>query len=104
MVAMVLLVLGFMGAWAVLSATARMNALTGRVAEATTLAQDKIEDLLRTDFAAVGPGADAVDGYSRTWTATTNLSSDIKTLAVSVSWQNVDGIEQTVALTNVVCR
>ncbi len=60
--------------------------------EATTFAQDKLEELRVTSWNSLIPGADKVTSatginYDRTW-AITNATSNLRNITVTITWNN----------------
>ena len=83
----------------------RTNAYARRMSTATVFAQDKLEVLRNTPYAAITSGTDQVTEsgrpgtYTRTWTVTAGPTATTKRLVVAVSWTDrtthhvqVDGV------------
>jgi hypothetical protein len=63
--------------------------------EATTFAQDKLEELRVTPWLNVATGADAAPltgatgiDYTRTWTVRTNVDGTLRTVAITIRWND----------------
>lgn len=90
------------------------NSLTQQRADATTIAQSRIETLRDyqvlndttgyTSYESIASGTASVTGtsttYTVTWTVTTNTDPDYKDVSVVVSWTDRYGSSQSVTLTS----
>ena len=93
MIAMTVLALGITGIMSLQMSSLRASAYTRHAAEASVLAEDRLELLRTTPVAALADGEDRVDElgiprengrYLRTWTVA--ASEGLLTLTVTVSW------------------
>ena len=100
--ALFLMSIAFLGVYSLGSGLLRMDDFSRRVAEATAICGDKIEDLLGLDFADVNSGTDNVDIFVRKWRVTTNGLWRAKNVTVTVSWQTLDGASQDIVLRTVI--
>ena len=89
MIAMFVLAVGLLGAAGVATTVINGNALSKKITTATTLAQDKMEELKGTDYASIATDSDTQESiYTRTWTVTSDSpAADIKTIEVKVEFQ-----------------
>jgi prepilin-type N-terminal cleavage/methylation domain-containing protein len=86
---------------ALLITTVRANVHASRITEATDLAQDKLETIRNTPYAAVTSGTDTltVTGstkvYVRSWVVTAGPTATTKKVAVTIGWtdQQSDHVE-----------
>jgi len=81
----------FMAFPAVLVTTLRTNSLARSITTATTLAQDKCEELRNTSYDTLASGTDsATPGqgvtYTRTWTVAAGPTATTKKVTINVNW------------------
>src|SRR5262249_24838922 len=101
LVAMVVLSLGLLGLERMHIAAIQVNTIASRLTQATTLAQDRAEQLMAlpyndamlADTTPLGIFTSYTDpnppqGYTISWTVDTNSSLGIKTINISVTWKN----------------
>jgi hypothetical protein len=85
-----------------MSSATKYNASGGRLTEATTLAQDKLEILRITPWIKIGNGVDPViagstgTNYSRSWLVASNADDTLKTVNLTVGWN--DGVDHSVTI------
>jgi type IV pilus assembly protein PilV len=99
LIAMLLLVVALLGLASVATSVINGNGLSKEVTTATTLAQDKIEELKKVHYQSLSDGSDTSSIYTRTWTVTTGFN--MKTVDVAVTW-NRYGITHNATLTTIV--
>ena len=97
---MVVLSLGLLGLERVHIAAIQANPIASRLTQATTLAQDRAEQLMAlpyndadlADTTAPGtftPHSESTQGYTITWRVDTDApSAGIKTINIDVTWKN----------------
>lgn len=89
MIAVFLLVVAIMGAASVTTSVIKGNAFSQTLTTATTLAEDKMEDLKSVAYGSLLTGNDtkSIDNlnYTRAWTVGVE-SNNRKTVAVTVTW------------------
>lgn len=102
MVAIFILVVALLGVAAVTVSVINGNAFSKDITSATTLAQDKIEELKDTAYGSIVSGSDTSSIYTRTWTVTSPIT-DSKTIVVVVSWSR-GGNTRNVTLRSIVTR
>jgi hypothetical protein len=69
--------------------------------EAATFAQDKLEELRVTPWSNINSGADVTVGstginYSRNWVVATNGVGNLRTVTITVSWN--DRVNRSISL------
>lgn len=79
----------------------RANDWSGDLSNASTLGQDKLEDLLDTSYLNIAGGSDTVDEFQRTWTINTSPSNTHKTINIHVEWTRMDNQVSDVDLVSV---
>jgi type IV pilus assembly protein PilV len=102
MVAIFILVVALLGVAGVTVSVINGNAFSKDITSATTLAQDKIEELKDTAYGSIVSGSDTSSIYTRTWTVTSPIT-DSKTIVVVVSWSR-GGNTRNVTLRSIVTR
>lgn len=112
LVATVILSLGLLGLARVHIATIQVNTIASRLTQATTLAQDRVEQLLAlpyNDPALVDATAPQTftnytdpnppQGYTISWAVDTDApSTGMKTINIDVTWKNKAGQPKTFSL------
>ncbi len=97
LVAIVIFSVSLLALAGVMSTTSRNTSLGNHITEASTFAQDRLEQLRVTPWGTVGSGNDTVTGstgitYTRTWTVPP-AAGKLKTIRMTVSWN--DGINHS---------
>ncbi|MBW2595963.1 MAG: prepilin-type N-terminal cleavage/methylation domain-containing protein [Deltaproteobacteria bacterium] len=86
MIAMIVLMIGLLGVAGVATTVINGNAFGNRITTATTLAQDKMEELKGTGYSNIAPGSDTQESiYTRTWTVDPPADG-MKTVEVKVEF------------------
>lgn len=98
-IAVLVFTLTSLGMYGLTNTMLRMNDFSERVTSATRLAEDKIETLLGQG-AAITPGSDTPDNFTRTWSVVTNARPYLSSVRVSVGWLNIDGRPQNITIDN----
>ncbi|MEA1970236.1 MAG: prepilin-type N-terminal cleavage/methylation domain-containing protein [Thermodesulfobacteriota bacterium] len=105
MIAIFILVVGLLGVAGVAVTVINGNAFSKEITTATTLAQDKMEELKNTRYSNITSGSDTQDSfYTRTWTSTPDSpAADMKTIDVTVQfpWK---GATHNVTLNTIVAK
>ncbi len=89
MIAMFVLSVGLLGAAGVATTVINGNVFSNKITTATTLAQDKMEELKGTAYASITPGGpETLESiYTRTWTATPDSpAAGMKAIDVTVTF------------------
>ncbi|NQT92732.1 MAG: prepilin-type N-terminal cleavage/methylation domain-containing protein [Lentisphaerae bacterium] len=102
MIAVVLFSVGMVGIYRLMGTLIRVNALADSVSVAAAHAEAKIEELRAQEFADIATGSDAVGGFARNWTFSTNGLPRYGNLSVTVEWATLDGIDQQVTVNTIV--
>ena len=102
LIAMFILVVALLGMAAVTVSVINGNSFSKEVTSATTLAQDKMEELKDTAYSSLASGSDTNSIYTRTWTVTSPIS-DAKTIVIVVSWSR-SGNAHNVSLRTIVAK
>jgi type IV pilus assembly protein PilV len=88
LVAIGIIAIALLGLISVSTTVIKGNTFSKTMTAATTLANDKMEQLKKTGYASLASGADAAQSiYTRTWTvAQDSPASGMKTVVVTVQW------------------
>lgn len=87
LVAIVILSMGLSGLAAFTGSIINYNQQANNVMKATTLAQDKLEELKNTSYSGVASSSDTDAIFTRTWNVTSDSpATNMKTVEVTVSW------------------
>jgi prepilin-type N-terminal cleavage/methylation domain-containing protein len=90
MIAILLLLIGLLGVAGVAATIIQANAFSRQVTTATTLAEERMEDLKNTPYASLAGGSDTpaqFPGYTRTWQILTDAPlTGTSTVVVNVSF------------------
>jgi type IV pilus assembly protein PilV len=98
LIALVILSIAFLGLAGLMIQTTRNNSFGGRITEAATFAQDKLEELRSTPWVAIISGSDkmSVNGldFARNWTVVPNAivapyaEPTLNTITISINWND----------------
>ncbi len=100
LIALVILSIAFLALAGLMVQTTKNNSFGGRITEAATFAQDKLEELRALSWVAITPGTDRKTGsaigtdYARKWTVDSNvvvppfIEPTLKTITISVYWND----------------
>jgi type IV pilus assembly protein PilV len=87
LVAIFILSIGLSGIAAFTGFISNYNQQANNVMSATTLAQDKLEELKNTIYSGVGSSSDTDAIFTRTWNVISDCPDmNMKTVEVTVSW------------------
>jgi hypothetical protein len=86
------------GILSLLAWTGYATSVSGQQTVATTLAQEKMEELMSSDFNLLFSGSDVSDPFTRSWQVTPAGMEYQKKIEVLVSWEDLRGRMHT--LTN----
>ena len=87
MIAIFILTVALLGVAGMAATVINGNAFSKEITTATTLAQDKMEELKNTDYGSIVSGNDADSIYTRTWTiAADTPAAGMKTIEVKVEF------------------
>jgi prepilin-type N-terminal cleavage/methylation domain-containing protein len=98
LIALIILSIAFLGLAGLMIQTTRNNSFGGRITEAATFAQDKLEELRSTPWVAITSGSDkiSVNGmdFARNWTIVPNAivapytEPTLNTITISINWND----------------
>jgi type IV pilus assembly protein PilV len=88
MVAIIVIAIALLGLVSVTVTVIKGNTFSKTMTAATTLANDKMEQLKKTSYAGLASGTDTAQSmYTRTWTVTQDSpAAGMKTVEVTVQW------------------
>jgi prepilin-type N-terminal cleavage/methylation domain-containing protein len=90
MVASLIMAIGAVAIFGLGSALMRQNTLSNRVAEATRLAENRVEELIGMDLGSVTGDSRTVGGYTLSSQVAANARGE-KFVRVRAAWQSIDG-------------
>jgi type II secretion system protein I len=104
LIALTILSVAFLALAGLMVQTTRNNSFGGRMTEAATFGQDRLEELRAVSWAAITPGSDSMNSngmnYSRTWSVATN--GNLKTITININWN--DRTSHSIRLLSVVTQ
>ena len=84
LVSIIILSLALTGSFSLMNWVTTSTAFSSQTTTATSLAYDKLEEMLNDTYATLASGSDAPGLFSRTWTVTDVVTH--KTVSVDVTW------------------
>ncbi len=107
-VAMAILTIALLGLTSVTAMVIKGNFLSKTATTATTLANERMEQLKNTTYASLSSGTDSVTSdstlYARVWTITANSpAANMTTIQVRVNW-NWQGAARDVTIRSIATR
>ncbi len=105
LVAISILAVALLGLISVTVMTMKGNTFSKTMTAATTLANDKIEELKRVGYAGLASGSDTTASlYARTWTIAQNApAAGMKTVSVTVQW-SWQGSTRSVTVSDIIAQ
>ena len=106
LIALVILSIAFLGLAGLMVQTTKNNSFGGRMTEAATFAQDKLEELRAVSWVTITPGSDRKTGsaigtdYARNWNVATN--GNLKTITININWN--DKTNHSISLLSVITQ
>lgn len=98
LIALIILSIAFLGLAGLMIQTTRNNSFGGRITEAATFAQDKLEELRSTSWVAITSGSDRVSvnglNFNRNWTVVPNAivapytEPTLNTITIVITWND----------------
>jgi prepilin-type N-terminal cleavage/methylation domain-containing protein len=98
LIALIILSIAFLGLAGLMIQTTRNNSFGGRITEAATFAQDKLEELRSTSWVAITSGSDSVSvngmNFARNWTVVPNgivapyTEPTLNTVTIVINWND----------------
>ena len=91
LIALVILAIALLALAGLMVQSTNSNSWGSHLTEASTFAQDKLEELRMTTWANLNSDTDVRTGatgtnYTRTWTVTTNATGNLRTVSINISW------------------
>lgn len=109
LIALVILAIALLALAGLMVQSTNSNSWGSHLTEASTLAQDKLEELRMARWTALDsePFTDVRTGstgtnYTRTWTVDTNTAGNLKTVSISISW--TDKTNHTITILSAITR
>ena len=98
LIAMIILSIAFLGLAGLMIQTTKNNSFGGRITEAATVAQDKLEELRATSWVAITGGSDRISvngmNFNRNWTIVPNAivapytEPTLNTITIVINWND----------------
>lgn len=98
-ISMLLVTIGMAGAMGLASYMSRANQWGERIANASTMGQDKLEELLNTPYANLASGSDTVGPFNRAWTVSN--SNTFRVVNLRLNWNTLNGAGHEMTLQTV---
>ncbi len=91
LIALLILAVALLALAGLMVTTTRHSSFGGHMTEASTFAQDKLEQLRISPWAGVATGNDAIQGstginYTRNWTVTPNTDGNQRWVRIEIAW------------------
>ncbi len=91
MIALLILAIALLALAGLMVTTTRNSSFGGHMTEASTFAQDRLEQLRVSPWAGVATGNDTIQGstgitYTRTWTVTPNGDGNQRWVSITLTW------------------
>ena len=107
LVALVILSIALLALAGLMVYATTSNSFGGHMTEATTFAQDKLEDLRASSWVSMTPGSDHKPGstgldFSRRWSVNTNGDGTLRTVTITVNWN--DGVLRSITFLSAVAQ
>ena len=91
--------LGMAGVMSMVFWMVRANGWSGNMTTASTVGQQKLEQLFGMDYAMLADGSDTVDHFTRSWTiGSPSSSNQFKTVTLEVEWTRPNDSKSRVVL------
>ena len=105
LVALIILSVSLLALAGLMAVVTKNNSVGNHITEATTFAQDKLEELRISRWDAIGTGSDNMTGcsninYNRRWVVTNGAA--IKTVAITIGWN--DRVNHSIRLLSVLSQ
>jgi type IV pilus assembly protein PilV len=93
LIALVILSISLLALAGFMVTTTKNNAFGAHMTEATTFAQDKLEELKISQWENMVSGSDQRKGstginYSRNWTVAESETRDLRTITITINWSD----------------
>jgi len=105
LIALIILSVSLLALAGLMGVVTKNNSYGSHLTEATTLAQDKLEELRVSRWGSIAEGSDNITGcsnidYTRTWQVTNGTG--IKTVAIVIGWN--DRVDHSIRLLSVLSQ
>jgi prepilin-type N-terminal cleavage/methylation domain-containing protein len=104
LIALVILSIALLALAGLMAQTTKNNSFGGRITEAATFAQDKLEELRAITWVTITPGSDKMSSngmdFARNWNVAT--SGNLKTISITINWN--DKTSHSITLRSVVTQ
>ncbi len=92
LIALVILAVSLLALAGLMGVVAKNNSYGSHLTEATTLAQDRLEELRVSRWDTISTGSDSIRSssgitYDRSWTVTNSLSN-LRTVEITIGWND----------------
>jgi type IV pilus assembly protein PilV len=93
LVSLVILAISLLALAGLMVATTKNNSFGGRITEAATFAQDKMEEVQVLPWGSILSGNDNKQGsnkmnYQRNWNVVTSTDGSLKTVTLTINWND----------------
>jgi len=107
LVALVILSIALLALAGLMVYATKSNSFAGHMTEATTFAQDKLEELRARSWVNMTPGSDSTKmstglDFSRAWSVTTNADGTLRTVTITVNWN--DGVSRSITFLSAIAQ
>jgi type IV pilus assembly protein PilV len=107
LIALVILAVALLALAGLMVQSTNSNSWGSHLTEASTFAQDKLEELRMTTWPNLVSDSDVRTGstginYTRTWTVATNTAGNLRTVNISISW--TDNINHTITILSAITQ
>ncbi len=106
LIALVILAVSLLALAGLMGVVTRNNSFGSHLTEATTLAQDRLEELRVSRWDTITTGSDSIRSssginYTRSWTVTNN-PSNLRTVQVTISWN--DRVDRSIRMVSALAQ
>ena len=107
LIALVILAVALLALAGLMVQSTSSNSWGSHLTEASTFAQDKLEELRMTTWPHLTSDSDSRTGstgttYTRTWTIATNAAGNLRTVNISISW--TDNTNHTITILSAITQ
>jgi len=107
LVALIIFSVGILALTSLTVTATRTGAYGGRMSEAVTFAQDKLEELKANSWDKIVSGVDQETGptgiyYARNWKVLERETRNLKTVSITIEWN--DPVDHSISLFTVISR
>jgi type II secretion system protein I len=107
LIALIIFSIGLLALTSLTVTATRTGSYGGRMTEAVTFAQDKLEELKTNSWDNIVSGADQKTGptgvnYTRNWKVLEKETQNLKTVSITIDWN--DGVDHSISFFTVISR